>query len=312
MHLGERELWREGSSVFIHSDTLFSGLCHCYTLLYGEEELEKFITAIKNENAVQISSAFPLWDDNFYWPIPKNQIPEDKTAYKVKFIEQNGFEKLLVGERLENLIKAGIKIIPRNEKPHTPWKLDNIPRISLNRFNNHPLEEGGFFHLGRITYHKSAGFFFLYNIQESSFEIRFKAALRLLAAEGIGGYRSCGNGQMKILDQNSFGTINLNLPQNTDGELNLSLYYPARQIEEIKTVKAGYYELLERKGYIYSPYGITLRRRSLRMITEGSVFPAITNRTGSLENVKPDIFKNHSIYRYGLFFGLPCKKEVNP
>ena len=75
LHLGERESWQEGSSVFIHSDTLFSGLCHCYGLLYGEGELKNFLDKIRDEKVLQISSAFPFWEDRLYWPIPKNQIP---------------------------------------------------------------------------------------------------------------------------------------------------------------------------------------------------------------------------------------------
>ena len=100
LHLGERQSWREGSSVFIHSDTLFSGLCHCFGLLYGQDDLEDFIKDVREKQALRISSAFPFWKNRFYWPVPKNQIPEEKEVYKVQFIEKGGFERMLAGENL--------------------------------------------------------------------------------------------------------------------------------------------------------------------------------------------------------------------
>ena len=305
-HLGERQAWLEGSSVFIHSDLLFSGICHCYALLYPQKDFEDFISKIINSNVLKISSAFPCWGDKYYWPIPKNQIPEDKQAYKIKFIEQDGFEKLLAGEKIENLMKQGASIIPRAQKPRTPWTLNNVPRISLNRLNNHPLENGGFFHSGRVTYEKTAGLFFIYKVGDPVIEKRFKASLRLLVEQGIGGDRSVGNGIMKI---EQLSRLQLNVPQNANGEVLIALYHPKEN--ELPSMKDGFYELLERKGYIYSPYGQSLRRRTVRMFTEGSVFPvSAPQRAGQLQSVKPAIFKKHDIYRYGLFWGLPCRKEV--
>lgn len=312
LHLGEREFWREGSSVFIHSDTLFSGICHCYGLLYGKDELEEFIKGVKDDQILKISSAFPVWDNIFYFPVPKNQIPEDKDAYRIQFIEQQGFEQLLAGNKLEQLVAEKIRVIPRlekDEKPATPWRSLNVLRITLSRFNNHPTKEGGFFHSGRVTYRDDAGLFFLYQTDNAEIENRFKAAIYLLADEGIGGDRSCGNGLMKKPEfQEKFV---LNVAESAKLQISLSLYFPADQDEEMKSLSSGYYELLERKGYIYSPQGQSLRRRSVRMFTEGSVFPAIANRSGTVENVTPGAFSGkHQVYRYGLFFGVPCREEV--
>jgi len=310
LHLGEREFWREGSSVFIHSDTLFSGICHCYGLLYGQDDLKQFVKQVKDEQVLKVSSAFPFWEGDWYFPVPKNQIPESKEAYKIQFIEHSGFEQLMAGKKLEELLNDQIKVIPRKEKPYTPWELVNVPRISLNRLSSHPLEEGGYFHSGRVTYRNSAGFFFLYQTTYEETEHRFQATMRLLADEGIGGDRSCGNG---LMEQPEFGTLNLNFPDSANYELTLSLYFPADQDHEIKNLSDGFFDLLERKGYIYSPYGQSLRRCSVRMFVEGSVFPATQNRIGSLEDVTPAAFpeEKHHIFRYGLFFGVPCREEVS-
>jgi CRISPR-associated protein Csm4 len=65
------------------------------------------------------------------------------------------------------------------------------------------------------------------------------------------------------------------------------------------------YEILERGGWIASPFsGRQLRRQSLRMFAEGSVFPV--SRLGELADVTPEGFGNtHSIYRSGFSLSLP-------
>lgn len=306
LHLGERETWREGSSVYIHSDTLFSGICNNYALLYGDAELKTFLEKAENQNMLKLSSAFPFWDNHLYFPIPKNQIPEDKMAYKIKFIELTGFEMLLAGRKLEGLISESIPVIPRKKHPTNPWELLNVPRITLNRLNNHPTEEGGFFHSGRVSYRKSAGLFFLFQINDILEAKRFEASIRLLTENGIGGDRSVGYGLMEF---HQFESINISVPEDADAETSLSLYYPAPK--ETGNMDEAYYELIERKGYIYSQSNLTLRRKTVRMFLEGSVFPKIPDRRGQFKDVKPDIFEAHAVIRFGYFFGLPCRAEVN-
>lgn len=199
-------------------------------------------------------------------------------------------------------------IIPREDSPASPWQLENVPRVTLSRYSNQPVADQGYFHSGRVSYREDAGLFFLYKTEDIDIERKFKAALRLLADEGIGGDRTCGNGLMDIPE---FDEIEINCPVNTDGELTLSTYFPDLDNEEVDNLTSGYYEFLDRKGYIYSPDGQNIRRKSVRMFSEGSVFPKNDNRTGVLTNVAPtEFFSAHKVYRYGLFFSLPCRMEV--
>ena len=305
LHLGERENWREGSNTYIHSDTLFSAFCHCYQLLYSPNELEELLKLfVNNEPPFLFSSSFPFWKGLYYFPVPQNQFPKSKEVKKIKYIEKAGLEKLLAGKKIEDLI-SDYRCIPSNEDPAEPWKIENAPRVSLSRYSNHPLEEGGYFHFGLVFYHPDdAGLYFLIRYINSDYKKRVEATIRLMADEGIGGDRSSGKG---LFYYPVFDEMDLNTPSEYDGIMTLSLYFPGDN--ELTNIEDGLYELIERKGYIYSPVNMSLRRKSVRMFTEGSVFPRSPERKGKIVDVTPDIFTNHIVYRYGLIFPLPCKLE---
>ncbi|MCX7994984.1 MAG: type III-A CRISPR-associated RAMP protein Csm4 [candidate division WOR-3 bacterium] len=305
-HLGERENWREGSAEFIHSDTLFSAFCHSYLLLYSKEELEAILARFDAGNPpFIISSAYPCWQGIYYFPVPKNQLPATKEAKKIQFIEKSGFEKLVNGIKLEDILSES-QTIPAKNEPYHPWIVDNVPRVSLSRYSNHPVEDGGYFHFGLVYYRENAELFFLIKYNDLNIRKKLEAALRLMAEEGIGGDRSSGKG---IMYPPVFEEIDVSIPDGADGIVSLSLYYP-KDDNEINKITDGFYELIERKGYIYSPFGVSLRRKSIRMFTEGSVFPANPSKIGRLVNIKPEIFVHHNVYRYGFMFGLPCRLEL--
>lgn len=299
LHLGEREDIREGTDTFIHSDTLFSAFCHNYLLLYGKTKLESVLQKfLKDTPPFLISSAFPWWKDGFYFPIPKNQMLKGKKLKKISFVEKRGFEKLLSGESIEKIIGT-FKTLP-DEEGNKPWKTADVPRLCLSRLTNHPGEN--YFHFGEVSYGKDSGLFFLIDFKNNTFEKELKAAFNLMSDEGIGGDRSSGKG---LFEKPQFEEIKFNL-SDTKGAVSLSLHYPKQ--DELTDIRNGYYELKERKGYIYSPYGQSLRRKSLRMFSEGSVFP--DGKKGQIADLTPEVFKSHKIYRYGLCFALPCELEI--
>ncbi|MCM8779203.1 MAG: type III-A CRISPR-associated RAMP protein Csm4 [Candidatus Omnitrophica bacterium] len=303
LHLGERETFLEGTDIIIHSDTLFSAFCHCYLLLYGEEKLNFLIENFKeNKPPFLISSTFPWRDDKIYFPVPLNQIPREKETKKIQFIEKDGFEKLLEGERIEEIRKK-FKTVPdlNTEEEKIPYQIVNTPRVSLSRLTNHPGEE--FFHFGEVFYKENSGLFFLVDFKDQTIITEFNATLRLMADEGIGGDRTVGKGLFEI---NEIKDINFNLPSDSNGFLTLSLYSPKE--DEVSDIKNGYYEIIERRGYIFSPYRKNLRRKSIRMLKEGSV--SLSYKVGRLGDVTPEAFTEHKIYRYGLAFMLPCKLEI--
>jgi CRISPR-associated protein Csm4 len=120
--------------------------------------------------------------------------------------------------------------------------------------------------------------------------------------EGIGGYRTAGKGQFAQPDFSH--NVMLDLPESPDGSLMLSIYYPTEA--ESQGLSDGLYDMVPRRGYVFSPTTHSLRRKEVSMFSEGSVFPG-NGRTGKLVDVTPDGFSDHNVYRYGLAFGVPCK-----
>jgi CRISPR-associated protein Csm4 len=307
LHLGEREYWQEGSSAYIHSDTIFSAFCNGYGLLYGQDALNTvFLDKFKDNPIFTISSAFPYWEDVLYFPVPFNQFSQLKEVRKIQFVEKVGFERMLKGERLENIYQS-IKTIPGRIKPQYPWELENIPRVTLNRRNNHPTEEGGFFHSGRVVYRKNAGLFFLVQFNDSTFQKLFQGVMNLMADEGFGGDRSVGSG---LMEKPIFEQVDIDVPDSSNGNVILSLYFPKTGSKEFNQLDQSYYELLNRKGYIFSPQNKSYRRKSVRMFKEASLFPSDVKRKGELVDVCPEVYKDqHPVYRYGYFMGVPCNME---
>lgn len=305
-HIGEKENFYETTEFVIHSDTLFSAFCHSYLLLYGEDKLKSLLEKfINNSPPFIISSTFPWWDTKIYFPIPLNQISRDKKIKKILFVEKDGFEQILTGRSITEIINNGFATIPdlkkEKDEDKKPYFTINVPRIGLNRITNHPGDR--FFHFGEVFYKENSGLFFLVYFKDNTIEKEFNTTLMFMSEEGIGGDRTVGKGLFEIAKKES---ITINIPENIDSKITLSLYYPKE--EEIEDIKDGYYEILERRGYIYSPFTKSLRRKNVRMFKEGSVFNS--QKEGKIVDVTPEIFTIHKIYRYGLAFTLPCKLEI--
>lgn len=302
-HIGEREAWLEGSETFIHSDTLFSALCNAWRLVYGKDKLESLLMKYQeNSPPFLLSSAFPFWKDTPFFPVPLNLTPKEKKDKKIRFISFDLLKLLFREKRGENLSETG-ETIPDN-KEEKPWTLENIPRVGLNRLNNHPGEN--FFHFGQVFYKKDAVLFFLIHFIDSLIEKELKAVIRLLSDEGIGGDRTCGKG---FFEYPVFQDFEYQPPIDPDAYYMLSLFYPSSDDMNHISFKKSYYDLLERKGYIYSEGGKSLRRKSLRLFREGSIFPSKQNLQGKIADITPEAFKLHKVFRFGTAFTFPFKLE---
>ena len=311
MHLGEREGWLEGTGILPLSDTLFSAFCNGYRLLYGDEELTGLLQAfLDGATPFRMSSAFPEWKGLYFFPVPLNQIVAEKDIKKVRWVEKDGWERLLRGETIDEVIKtSSVQYIPKSgtteevkgvNSPTEPWMVSEAPRVGLDRTNNHPGER--YFHFGQVHFCKNASFFFLVDVASGDVWKRVEAVWRLLADEGIGGDRSVGKG---LYFSPSFDKLSLNVPDHAENQALLSLFYP--NPSETGIVGDGYYEFMERKGYLYSPAAQGLRRNAVRLFKTGSVFPSERPLAGRLIDVTPEIFSRHRVYRYGIALSVPCR-----
>jgi len=302
----------------LHSDKLKSAIFVCALQLYTSEKIDKSFL-----ESFRISSAFPFYkspaiDEPFYFfPKPEAfRLPEgvdgmEKKLKKVRYIEKGLFQQLLKGNADFKLTTNNLKgsfltdsalefnQILEQENCEAIMRTDPYQHVTISRNYG---EDAVPYYVDKMYFHKNAGLFFLLEADNETVKKQVLAAIKLLADSGIGTDRNTGNGQFEY----AISEINLEVPEKADFQLNLSLYCPTE--DEIKEdVHRSYYGLIKRGGYISSPENPDnqkLRKSSVYMFTEGSVFPFKDNRKGKIVNLKPknlppDRAINHPIWRDG-------------
>ena len=344
-HLGEKETVLEKTSDYIHSDTLFSAICNAYRLLYGNEKLETMLEGFKrHEPPFLISSAFMYVNDILTLPLPlsidwdryvDDEIIEElnaerkerdeidkfdllKRLKRVKFVSARIFRDVIGDVRRikeyvndNNIIQGTLFDDTAVEGLRTRFDVKEnraikifanleVQRVVIDRKTN----SSHIYHFGEVSFAKDCGLYFLIDLRMKEYEKKLGAAIRVLGDEGIGGDRTYGKGLFKP----EFEEIEENMEPKKHF-VTLSLYYPKK--EEIAMLKEGYYELVSRGGWIYSLDAKNLRRRTVRMFSEGSVFKfraeSNSGLYGGLADVKPHKFAEHEVYRYGYAFAVPME-----
>jgi CRISPR-associated protein Csm4 len=305
LHLGEKEGMMEDSNFIIHSDTLFSGLCYAYRTLYGKDALETLLKQFKNNPPLLLSSAFPFFKGYLLFPVPLNFRPPEgdfKSYKKLQLIPKKLWEEVCSGKPLRkdgyDFVQDKKVLLPANEieglkeRDYLIWEEREIQRVSLDSLTS----SSNLFNFREVIFKKDSGLFFLLDWRDTSFANRIKAAIRLLGEDGIGGDRGSGKGVFTP----EFGELEIS-DLKGDDYLLLSLFFPSEG--EMQGFD-GIYNFKVRGGFIYSFDNSTRRKKYVRMLTEGSVIKG-KRPVGSLENITPDGFTEHDVYRYGYAFSIP-------
>lgn len=348
-HLGEKERVLEKTSDYIHSDTLFSAICNAYRLLYGNSELEALLEGFKrHEPPFLISSAFVYADDLLTFPLPlsinwdnyvnrevieglnadkeekekKDKFDLFKKLKNVKFVSEQIFWRTVEDESRikeyindKNIIQGIIftdeeveRLRTRfNVREHSDiqlWRKKEVPRVAIDRKTS----TSSIYHFGEVSFAMNCGLYFLMEMRAAEYKKKVEAAIRVLGDEGIGGDRTYGKGLFKAEFEEREKDI-----EPGSHFVTLSLYYLREDEISMLVNGDGYYELINRGGWIYSMDAKNMRRRTVRMFVEGSVFD-FANMTnaglyGGLTNVKPEGFAEHDVYRYGYAFTVPMGRS---
>jgi CRISPR-associated protein Csm4 len=305
-HLGEQGIGLEETSEIIHSDTLFSAICNAWLKFYvKKEDFKKILT----NPPFLISSCFPYGKNIYFFPRPMLRLKVENKEFdlkdfkKIRFVSQGIFEKMIKNEEIEEVdfIQNKTLLLTSSEKESlkldTIFKEHQVPRITIDR-KTHASE---IFYFSRIQFQQNCGYYFFVKYLDDKIKDKFETLIRFLGDVGIGGDRTTGHGQFIP----EFSNIELSIPDNTKHFLTLSLFYP--QKNQIKTVLSDKpsYDFIKRKGWVHSPDYMNLRRKTIRMFIEGSVFCGHFDSTyGKLVDTKPDGFNMHSVYRYGYAFPI--------
>ncbi len=290
LHLSRGKSGLDESYDVLHSDTLKSALFVCAMQLYDnqidrENFLEKFT----------ISSGFPFNEKELFFPKPallpdtfyiKDDKENIKDIKKIKYISQSLFEKLLQGNfkpfSKNDIYESDFLSDKKLEKK--PFKNEVVQRVTVSRSYEN---EGNTFYTDRIFFNKNCGLFVLLNVDNQALKEKTKAAFRLLGDNGIGSDKSVGNGQFEMEWIDDFKLAEV---ENPTHQIAMSLYLPTKEeIDNIDLDKSAY-SLIKRGGYIANPEDFNnsvLRKKSIYMFSEGSVFSQNADLQGNIADLNP-------------------------
>lgn len=308
LHLSKGSDNYASSDDFLHSDTLKSALFVCYSQLFGDMSHHFF-------DQFKLSSAFPFYKENCFFPRPlinlsieikEQNSSQIKKLKKIQWLEKNLFEKCIHNEHtqvsLDNFSKNG-KFVSLNfnttDKPFI-YLTNEQSRVKINYD-----EDAEPFYFERIYFEKDAGLYVLVQCSEDFLYSALLPAFELLGQNGLGSYKTIGNGQFEPYLQSK--KMTLRVPAVSEYLLNLSLYCPSsEEVQNKIQTKNTFYQLIKRGGYIANPENqskMTWRKKSVYMFQEGSIFHA-NHLEGKLADLAPENFE-HSIYREGRAVFIP-------
>ena len=323
----------------LHSDTLKSAIFVSALQLGIPDIGENFFRAFR------LSSAFPFFrkEDGrhlYFFPAPRVpklpiRIKEDgekntdaesrrlKKLGRVEYLEEQLFRAVINGDQ-------GITLENRNfsSSGRLAALQENLYDIKLYETYTYQhvtkqVEEGEQpvpFYVEKLFFTERSGLFFLYEGEEALLREKVLPAIRLMGDNGIGLDKGTGNGRFEPeIDKER---IELPSPADPSNQYSLSLYCPTEQ--EASSALSGVYGLEKRGGYITHPANPEhwqARKKSVYMLSEGSVFPYLEGRSGKLIDLRPDAaamvagnkpIVEHPIWRDGQGLFLPANIPLQP
>lgn len=332
-HFGELGIGMEETSDRIRSDTLFSAWVSIYARLFGKNAIEELLQIFPSQEQPQltppfrISSTFIYREDKertIYYlsrplKFPANYPDDDLAFFKTykklnclplevwhRWYQQEGFEE---SDRQELIAQTAGKSEGQLKAAGTfdynkAFKIDKVPKIAVDRVTR----ATNLYHTGFVQFEwekNPAGLYFLiqFSPEGEKLSANLQAALHLLGEEGIGGERSSGAGrfQAEWLELSPTWQKVVDFSAGNHHTL-ISLFWDTPITTDF--LDNASYDIQERGGWIAENQ---LRRKMVRMFSEGSVFVAAPK--GKLVNVTPKGFNKHCIYRSGISLSLPIKAQ---
>lgn len=271
---------------------------------------------------------------------------KEKKIKRAEFVSKDVFEWILKGRRPDGsacefiyngnkitAIASASEVTRMGKMPSDSvfWRKAEAAHVVLDRGN----QSSSIFRVGDVSFSEGMGLYFLADFRDRSIISKFDAAMRLLGEEGIGGERSSGKGSFRFKRDtveigaedrsngiNGCNGSNCSDSSNSGSDDNyaansgvgslvlLSLYHPEKTEVELGLLTRSRYQLITRRGWISSQGSRTLRKKTVRMISEGSIIPKIGSLPrGSLVDVTPLEMKAHRVYANGLAMGAIMKER---
>jgi CRISPR/Cas system CSM-associated protein Csm4 (group 5 of RAMP superfamily) len=289
---GHRTGDRERVDVVYHSDALYSALTHAMRVL-GWLEPWLDATARSLSPVVRFSSLYPF--------VGKTRLIASPRPFAVKLVP---LELARGGAFDKTRWQADVPsqcLIPHGS--HAPFQVSIRSASAVDRITGTGAEPH---RIACLEFASNAGWWGVFEVTDSDWEAKIKAAFRLLADSGFGGERSRGWGRSS---EPVFSTATALFPDRApNGEWwLLGLFSPAAE-DRIDWTKSAP-SVTERGGWTDSPQG-SGAKKLVRMIEEGSVLAA-ESLAGRAVDVAPDGFL-HAVYRNGQGLAVPLPAAAPP
>ena len=309
VHFGSLGAGLENVEETLHSDSLYSALCHAWNARFGASDLTGLLARFQHDPPFLFSSAFLFLDDTFFLPKPlsppagveQTELRREyaKRVQEAEYLTREHFAAWVQGKpfSLTELGKAA-ELVSR------VYHKTLIPRVALGRENN----RSEVFHVSLLRFAKNAGLYFLLRLVDETLLPQLRAALALLGELGLGGDRAYGLGRFTVQLVQADSAWNFLADGAGPRVLTLALFCPPELDLDLIDETCSY-GLIERKGWIHSPFTYRqLKRKTVVMFTAGSVFSHPLQ--GQVLDVTPaawDVASSHPIYRFGLPFFVPTR-----
>lgn len=335
-HFGLRGVGVEATALTARSDTLFSAVCVTLRELYGQAELERFLEQFptaehaQREPPLLLSAGLPYAQDIRFYPRPGLPVPglensrtEQKRQKKIAFVSESIFCAWVKGDDVlahyapSHLLHGAQVWVTADERDRLLdsffdedtgqvrlWATGDVPRVTVDRITS----ASAVYQAGQVRFAPGAGLYVLVAWQDDQWRARFWETLQALGDAGLGGERSSGHGLFAPQEPQPVALPGL---EDANRWVTLASCWPLP--DQLGVLGQGAaYRLENRRGWMDSPEGRNLRRRSVRMLEPGSILKALPGCAvyGGLADVTPGkgIFDAHPVWRYGLGFPVGYKR----
>jgi CRISPR-associated protein Csm4 len=307
------------SADFLHSDSLHAALL---------ATMAKMGLPVPGSEGpgYTLSSCFPFGQDTsgetiYFFPKPflnfdlgQDEIDYPKKLKRVRWVDTKYFGHLLNGTRVDfggpgqPHLQGTYLTSYSLPKKNAVATATTGQRVTVSREE----KDATPFISQRLFFSTGAGLFFLFD-GDAAAQQRLESALNLLQHEGLGTDRSIGNGLFEFKQD----SIKLEHPKDASHAINLSLFCPedSAQLSSMLDTEGSKtaYRVVRRGGWVTSTDHLTLRKRSVGMLAEGSVLKTSATKAGREaidlgpldENGSPLL--PHPVWRNGRAIFLPCK-----
>ena len=295
----------EKANIGCFCDTFFSALAIEILKLFGESKLKEFVELSK-KGEILFSDLHPFIEEELYIPKPIFSYNENKTHINEKEeINKKKLKKLSYIPITE--FQDYLQFLKKESSfPDFSCEFGEFSLVEKVKISRTDLtEDNEMYSLSVFNFKNNAGLYFIVKYPDT-YKRFFEKVLKSLSYSGLGGKRSLGYGRFELaedcieLDEECYITesdkIMAKLIRFTGSHyLTMSATYPNKN--EIEKVKAGFYSLIKRQGFVYSnTYSNVLSKKvSTVMIKAGSCFPQKLN--GDICDVSDN--GRHPVYRYG-------------